>query len=176
MNSIFRYICMSFAGLLAGLIAHDATAQIVSPAPGVPVPQSYYDTVSRTPGAYRFQKAWIQKTRRAKQAREAYLSAAGEPERLTFESLPEATRQQMLVGGSFEVPVIMVDYANRAAEASFHTNALRFSARPLGTIGVCGAKSDAGAFSYWNTSCNWTASSVFSSRNCWYPTRRLAPA
>jgi M6 family metalloprotease-like protein len=90
-------------------------AQIVPPAPGVEIPQAYYDRIANDPKAFQFQKAWIQKAERAKQARERFLSIP-HPEGMTFSSMPQQLRQSMMVSGITYVPVLMGKYSNTGAD------------------------------------------------------------
>ena len=48
--------------------------QIHPPKPGVEMPQAYYDRIADDPTAFQFQRAWIEKTRRAKAARFSHRS------------------------------------------------------------------------------------------------------
>jgi M6 family metalloprotease-like protein len=90
-------------------------AQVVPPAPGVQLPQAYYDQTSKDKSAFQFQRAWIQKAQRAKAAREAYLSS---PDIAPFANgaLPPSIAQSAVVSGTVQVPVIMVKYANTGAD------------------------------------------------------------
>jgi len=89
-------------------------AQPVPPKPGVEMPQAYYDRVAQDPTAFQFQKAWIQKAERARQAREEYFSQHPGMQDLDMASLPDAVRDRIMTAGTVRVPVIAIDYANIA--------------------------------------------------------------
>ncbi|UCH85679.1 MAG: M6 family metalloprotease domain-containing protein, partial [Candidatus Latescibacterota bacterium] len=88
-----------------------AFGQIVPPKPGVDMPQAYFDRLAQDKSAFQFQKAWIQKARRAKELREAYLSVQRSP-RMDLANLPDGARQAMMVSGTTYVPVLMGKYTN----------------------------------------------------------------
>jgi M6 family metalloprotease-like protein len=89
--------------------------QPVPPAPGVDPPQAYFDRVAGDPMAFQFQKAWIEKTRRAKDAREKFLSLP-RPDGMTFASLPDQVKRSMMVSGTSYVPVLMGKFSNTGAD------------------------------------------------------------
>lgn len=90
-------------------------AQVVPPAPGVELPQAYLDRIAGDPTAFRFQKAWIEKTRRARETREKYLLVAPSKE-AAFAAAPQALRQTMMVSGTTYVPVLMGAFENTGAD------------------------------------------------------------
>jgi M6 family metalloprotease-like protein len=104
---------LAAAAVLAAPLA--VPAQIVPPAPGVELPQSYFDQIGRDPKAFQFQKAWIEKAKRAKDAREEFFSQR-HPEGMSFASLPAQIRESMMVSGTTYVPVLMGKYSNTGAD------------------------------------------------------------
>jgi M6 family metalloprotease-like protein len=92
-----------------------ALAQIVPPRPGVEMPQAYYDRVAQNPNAFQFRKAWIQKAKRAKEARERFFSETG-PKAASWATLSAELHQEMTVGGTAFVPVFTVKYANTGSD------------------------------------------------------------
>src|SRR5512139_960893 len=100
---------------VALVAAPAALAQIVPPAPGVDLPQSYFDRIAENPKAFKFERAWIEKARRAKQAREAFLSAPDTGE-MSFASLPDGLKNAMMVSGTTYVPVFMGKFSNTGAD------------------------------------------------------------
>ncbi len=110
-------------------------AQIVPPAPGVEIPQAYYDRIANDPKAFQFQKAWIDKANRAREAREKFLSIP-EPQGMTFASMPQQLRETMMVSGTTFVPVLMGKYLNTGADP-YPTATLQtklFSAPPAASM------------------------------------------
>ncbi len=108
----------TFASLAAAslvFLTFTAAAQVVPPAPGVDLPQAYFDRVAADPTAFQFQKAWIEKAGRAREAREAFLSTP-HPEGMSFSSLSEQLRTSMMVSGTANVPVFMGKYSNTGAD------------------------------------------------------------
>ncbi|MEE9271087.1 MAG: M6 family metalloprotease domain-containing protein [Candidatus Krumholzibacteria bacterium] len=93
------------------LVSMSAFAQIAPPAPGVEMPQSYYDAVADDPTAFQFKNAWIQKAQRAREAREAYFSQPGR-EGLSLSALPGEMRAEMVTAGTVFVPVILCKFSN----------------------------------------------------------------
>jgi M6 family metalloprotease-like protein len=91
-----------------------AVAQPVPPSPGVGLPQGYFDRIAQDKTAFQFQKAWIEKTKRAKEAREKFMSS--HPEGMTFAALPDEVKRAMMVSGTAQVPVLLGKYANTAAD------------------------------------------------------------
>ena len=90
-------------------------AQVVPPAPGVDLPQAYFDQIAENPKAFQFEKAWIEKARKAKETREAFLSAP-ETGDMSFASLPDGLKQAMMVSGTTYVPVLMGKFSNTGAD------------------------------------------------------------
>ena len=113
-----------FAAAAVLLVSSATLAQVVPPAPGVNLPQAYFDRIKNDPSAFRFQKAWIEKARRASEAREKFL-AMPHPEGMTFSSVPQQLKQTMLVSGTAYVPVLMGKFSNTGADpyatAAFQT-------------------------------------------------------
>jgi M6 family metalloprotease-like protein len=105
---------LSFIAAAIVLLALAAFAQVVPPAPGVDLPQSYFDRIAQDPTAFQFQKAWIEKARKAKELREAVLAA--QPEGMSLASLPDELRQSMMVSGTTYVPVLMGKFSNTGAD------------------------------------------------------------
>jgi M6 family metalloprotease-like protein len=97
------------------LIPAVVDAQIVSPRPGVELPRGYLDRIARDPDAFQFQKAWIGKANRAKEARRRLLSRLGSPG-FDLRSLPLSVSQEIMVAGTIQVPVIAVTYADTLAD------------------------------------------------------------
>jgi M6 family metalloprotease-like protein len=91
-----------------------AFSQPVPPAPGVELPQAYFDRIAADKAAFQFQKAWIQKAERAKEARRAYFAGGREP-KMDLASLPESVRSTMVVSGTVYVPVLLGKYSNTTA-------------------------------------------------------------
>jgi M6 family metalloprotease-like protein len=92
-----------------------ASAQPVAPAPGIEMPQGYFDRIAEDKSAFQFQKAWIQKAERAKQRRAEYferLRAEGRPLPFSMASLPEMVRDEISVAGTINVPLILINYSN----------------------------------------------------------------
>jgi M6 family metalloprotease-like protein len=118
------------------LLASAATfAQVVPPASGVDLPRAYLDRIASDPTAFQFKRAWIEKARRASEAREKFLSMS-HPEGMTFSSLPQQVRQTMMVSGTTYVPVLMGKFSNTGADpyatASLQTKL--FSAPPAASM------------------------------------------
>ncbi len=117
------------------LVSAATLAQVVPPAPGVNLPQVYFDRIKSDPSAFRFQKAWIEKARRASEARDKYL-ATSRPEGMTFSSLPQRLRQTMMVSGTAYVPVLMGKFSNTGADpyATSLFQSKLFSAPPAASM------------------------------------------
>lgn len=96
-------------------VAVIATAQVVPPAPGVELPQSYFDRIAENPRAFQFERAWIEKAARAKEAREAFLSVP-HMEGMSFASLPDELLQTMMVSGTTYVPILTGKFSNTGAD------------------------------------------------------------
>ncbi|MEE9269673.1 MAG: M6 family metalloprotease domain-containing protein [Candidatus Krumholzibacteria bacterium] len=114
-------------------IGAPAIAQIVPPAPGVEMPQAYYDRVADDPTAFRFERAWIGKMRRAREFRRKLQLV--HPGGLDLSALPEDVRRRAVVAGTIRVPVIAIQYSDVAAPypAATLDNQL-FTSNPNGTI------------------------------------------
>ena len=109
-----------------------ALPQIAPPAPGVELPQAYYDRRADDPTAFQFQKAWIEKARRAKAAREEMMRAvrAGD---VAYAAMTFRQRQQTVVTGTIRVPVLCAEFSNRSqpyATASLQAKLFGPSAGP----------------------------------------------
>jgi M6 family metalloprotease-like protein len=109
-RSVFALVAA--AAVLASPLAF---GQIVPPAPGVDLPQAYFDRIAENPKAFQFEKAWIEKARRARETREAFLSAPDTGE-MSFASLPDGLKNAMMVSGTTYVPVLMGKYSNTGAD------------------------------------------------------------
>lgn len=107
-------ICLCAAAAIL-LLSGTTMAQVVPPAPGVELPQAYLDRIASDPAAFHFQKAWIEKTRRARETRERYLLSAPSKE-AAFAAAPQALRQTMMVSGTTYVPVLMGKFDNTGAD------------------------------------------------------------
>lgn len=95
------------------LVPVAATAQIAPPAPGVKMPQAYYDRIADDPTAFQFRNAWLQKLERVKEARRKLQAAeAGGP---TLAPGMDALRQEAVMAGTVSVPVIMCRFTNTGA-------------------------------------------------------------
>jgi M6 family metalloprotease-like protein len=97
------------------LVSVASLAQVVPPAPGVTLPQAYFDRIAKDPTAFQFQKAWIEKARRAREAREKLLSMP-HPVGLDFASMPRALKEELMVSGTTYVPVLMGKFSNTGAD------------------------------------------------------------
>jgi M6 family metalloprotease-like protein len=92
-------------------------AQIVPPKPGVELPQAYFDRVAQDKTVFQFQKAWIQKAQRAKEAREVFLSMPHpQGHAMSLATLPDDIRRSMMVSGTTYVPVLMGKYSNTGTD------------------------------------------------------------
>ncbi|MDH3216794.1 MAG: M6 family metalloprotease domain-containing protein, partial [Candidatus Krumholzibacteria bacterium] len=103
--------------ILLLIIPVAASSQIVPPAPGVDMPQAYYDRIEQNPRAFQFEKAWIQKSERAKQARKRVISQAG-PRGVNWASLAADLGEQTFVSGTISVPVLTAKFSNSPGGAS----------------------------------------------------------
>jgi M6 family metalloprotease-like protein len=100
-----------------GLLPTVAFSQIVPPKPGVEMPQVYFDAVKKDKKAFRLEKAWIGKAKRAKKARKAFLDrSSSHSSRMSFETLATDVRREIGISGTFQVPVIMIKYSNTGAD------------------------------------------------------------
>ena len=108
-------LALVLVGAAVVLASPFALAQIVPPAPGVDLPQAYFDRIAENPKAFQFEKAWIEKARKAKETREAFLSAP-ETGDMSFASLPDGLKQAMMVSGTTYVPVLMGKFSNTGAD------------------------------------------------------------
>ncbi len=97
------------------LVPLSAFAQIVPPKPGVDIPQAYYDRIAENPKAFQFERAWIQKAERAKEARDKFLSMTPQAG-MAFAALPDDLKKAMMVSGTSQVPVLMGKYSNTGAD------------------------------------------------------------
>ncbi len=124
-----------FVAVAVLLVSAATLAQVVPPAPGVDLPQAYFDRIKSDPSAFRFQKAWIEKARRAREAREKFL-AMPHPEGMTFSSMPQELKRSMMVSGTAYVPVLMGKFSNTGADpyatATFQTKL--FGAPPAASM------------------------------------------
>jgi M6 family metalloprotease-like protein len=98
-----------------GLIPAAVYSQIVPPKPGVDMPEAYFDRMAKDRNAFRFEKAWIGKAKRTKKARRAFLSNPRQ-RGVSFAALPGSVRQEMVIAGTLEVPVIMVKFNNTGGD------------------------------------------------------------
>jgi len=89
-------------------------AQPVPPAPGVGLPQAYFDRVAVDKTAFQFQKAWIQKAQRTKQTRLEFLEREWRPG-MDLSSLPSAVRSSIVVSGTVQVPVLLGKFSPASA-------------------------------------------------------------
>lgn len=88
-------------------------AQIYPPAPGVEIPQAYLDRLKEDRTAFRFERAWLQKVKRIKENREAYIDQRGFFYRPL---LSPAQKAELSVTGTVQAPVFMVKFANTGAD------------------------------------------------------------
>ena len=101
--------------LVAVMLPTTTYSQPVPPAPGVEMPQAYFDRIAEDKTAFQFQKAWIQKAERAKEARQRMFADA-RARGMDFASFPESVREAAMVAGTTEVPVMMGKYSNTGAD------------------------------------------------------------
>jgi M6 family metalloprotease-like protein len=106
------FVVLTAVVCLGGGAARSVEAQVVSPAPGTEMPAEVRESIQGR-GKFEFKRAWIEKTRRARDAREAYLAERGFYKR---DLLQAAQRQQFAVSGSFAIPVFCVKYSNTGAD------------------------------------------------------------
>lgn len=92
--------------IVCGLFANSAA--IVPPKDGGRMPQFYFDLKAKNKGAFTLERAWIGKTRAARDAREAF---AASPDIQSAPSLPG----EFAVSGVFQIPVFTVNFANTTA-------------------------------------------------------------
>jgi M6 family metalloprotease-like protein len=108
--------------LLLGVVilAPSAPAQPVSPAPGVEVSPEVLESL-RSRGMFEFKHAWIEKTRKTREARDAYMAERGFYKR---EMLQPAQRRELAVTGNFAIPVFCVKWGTTGADP-FPTSSLQ---------------------------------------------------
>ena len=130
-----RLILCLFAVATVLLAPMRTVAQVVPPAPGVPLPQAYLDRIASDPKAFQFQKAWIEKARRASEARAKYFSTP-HPWGMDLMAAPQELRQTMMVSGTTHVPVLMGKFSNTGADP-YPTDSLQaklFGAPPAASM------------------------------------------
>jgi M6 family metalloprotease-like protein len=88
-------------------------AQPVSPAPGVEFPPEVLQSLHEGKGMFEFQHAWIEKTRKAREQREAFIQDRGFYKR---DMLQPSARQNLAVSGNFAVPVFCVKWTTTGAD------------------------------------------------------------
>ncbi|HXV13183.1 MAG TPA: M6 family metalloprotease domain-containing protein, partial [Candidatus Krumholzibacteria bacterium] len=91
-----------------------AKAQIVPPAPGVDIPDQVLQSVNeKGAGAFQFKRAWIEKARTTRAARERFIEERGFYQR---DLIPAAERPSVAITGNFAVPVFAVKYSDTGAD------------------------------------------------------------
>ncbi len=115
-----RVVAMIFAIILVVLVVPSPShSQLVSPRPGVELPQAYFDRVAQDKTAFQFQRAWIQKAERAREARREFMARDWRPG-MSLTTLPEAQRQSIMVAGTVNVPVFLGKFSNTVTEPYPH--------------------------------------------------------
>lgn len=131
---IFAAVSAAAGATILWVLPSPATAQIVSPAPGVKMPQAYFDRVARDPRAFQLDKAWIAKTERAKDARRVFFSEAARGG-MSRSLVPPP--DEIAVAGTMRIAVIAIKYANTAVDP-YPTSALQAKLfnglNPTGTV------------------------------------------
>jgi M6 family metalloprotease-like protein len=100
--------------LLLSFVPLRAYSQPVPPAPGVELPQAYFDRVAVDRTAFQFQRAWIQKAERARAARREYLDTHYLPG-MSAAAIPDAVKPAIMVAGTIQVPVFLGKFSNTGA-------------------------------------------------------------
>jgi M6 family metalloprotease-like protein len=96
------------------VLATVAHGQIVPPAPGVELPDQVLQSVhERGPGAFQFKRAWIEKARKIRETREAFVEERGFYQR---DMMPMAERPEFAVSGNYAVPVFCSKYSDTGAD------------------------------------------------------------
>ena len=93
-------------------LAPSVRAQGVSPAPGVDMPQEVKESMEGK-GKFEFKHAWIEKTRKIKEARDRYIEERGFYKR---EFIQASQRAQYSVSGTFNIPIFCVKYSTTGAD------------------------------------------------------------
>ena len=88
-------------------------AQPVSPAPGVEFPPEVIESMHSNKGMFQFQHAWIEKSRIARERREAYVKDRGFYKR---DMLQPAQRKDLAITGTFAIPVFCVKWTVTVAD------------------------------------------------------------
>lgn len=140
--------CMILCGMFLNSRA------IVPPKDGGSLPPVYFDVTSKGKQAFTLQGGWIQKTQAAKAAREAFEFSKG------FDR-PQAVPSEMMVSGTFQIPVFTVRYANRTAPyASANLQTELFTGPwPTGTMTDYYGEVSYGNLTVTGTVYNWTTAS-----------------
>ena len=99
----------SLCVIIQFVLSTAVSAQIVPPAPGVDMPQAYFDRIASDKTAFQFKNAWIQKAARIKQNREAFLA---KPQTPPMNLLAPGERASFVVSGTIAVPVLTAIYSN----------------------------------------------------------------
>jgi M6 family metalloprotease-like protein len=95
-------------------LASVAYGQVVPPAPGVELPDEVLQSVNeKGPGAFQFKRAWIEKARKAREARESFIESRGFYQR---DMIPAAERPEFAVSGNYSIPVFCVKYSDTGAD------------------------------------------------------------
>jgi hypothetical protein len=96
------------------VLASVASGQVVPPAPGVDYPDEVLQSIhERGPGAFQFKRAWIEKTRKIRETREAFVEERGFYQR---DMIPAAERPEFAVTGNYSVPVFCAKYSDTGAD------------------------------------------------------------
>ena len=113
------------------LIIPCGAAATVAPKNGGELPQAYWDAKAKDPTAFTMKRAWIQKTQRIRELRQAYLAQQMAKGSIAPLELP----QQYVTAGTLRVPVFLCEFTNRSAP--FDSIAMKnqlFDNNPTGTI------------------------------------------
>jgi hypothetical protein len=136
-------LCLGLAAPLMGIRGADATP---APAPGQSFPETFIEYKKAHPDQFKVRGGWRNKVQRARGIRRDFLieQAAGGAARkgsgLTTEADPLAVEAMELpaaavVSGTFEIPVILAEYANVADPYPPATlDTVLFGANPTGSL------------------------------------------
>lgn len=115
------------AALVISVFAATNAWSTVSPEQGGPMPKAYHDTKRTHKNAFEMDRAWIQKTRRIREKREAFLKANGP---MMAHELPDEYK----VTGTLALPVLLGQYPNRTTTVTRAQLDNRLFTSPSGTV------------------------------------------